>query len=79
MEPSGDGLKAEYYDNEAFFGEPIKQVDDNINFIWYNNPPTNGINAENFSIIWRGWVRAPGDGKYIFHLRCDDGCKMSFN
>ncbi len=54
-------------------------MDENINFIWYNNPPTNGINSENFSIIWKGWVRAPGDGKYLFHLRCDDGCKMSFN
>jgi hypothetical protein len=37
--------------------------------LWFNNPPLDGINPENFSVVWRGWVKAPTDGEYTFYLK----------
>jgi hypothetical protein len=61
-EPSGDGMKADYYDNEVFSGSPIKYEDDNIDFEWNGESPKEKINRENFSVRWEGYLKAPVSG-----------------
>jgi len=38
-----------------------------------------GINFENFSVKWVGFLRIPKTGKYKFHGKSDDGFKFSIN
>lgn len=41
--------------------------------------PTDGINFENFSIKWVGWLRIPKSGKYTFIAKSDDGHSVMVN
>jgi hypothetical protein len=41
--------------------------------------PTDGINFENFSIQWVGWLRIPKTGKYTFIAKSDDGHSVMVN
>lgn len=41
--------------------------------------PTDGINFENFSIKWVGWLRIPKTAKYTFISKSDDGHSLKIN
>jgi len=41
--------------------------------------PTDGINFENFSIKWVGWLRIPKSAKYTFISKSDDGHSLKIN
>lgn len=73
-ESPGDGINAFYYDNEDFIGEPkVVKKDNQVDFSWDNEEPTEGINQDNFSIKWKFWLRVPVKGKYNFYSESDDG------
>ncbi|HTY57930.1 MAG TPA: glycoside hydrolase family 3 N-terminal domain-containing protein, partial [Bacteroidota bacterium] len=47
------GLKAEYFNNMDFAGQPaLVRVDRQIQFDWNSNPPDPKIHAEHFSVRW---------------------------
>jgi len=63
---SGNGLYAEYYDNENFNGKPsITRVDNQIDFIWLNDTPVTGKMSDPFSVRWTGKIKAPVTGTYV--------------
>jgi len=73
-ERPGDGLFAFYYDNEAFDGEPKKvKFEEPIDLSLKNESPIDGINMNNFSIKWIGFIKIPMTGKYTFYSKADDG------
>jgi len=75
----GEGIVGKYYNDENFGGEPKLETDINIDFFNNNDNPTDGINVENFSVHWNGFLRAPRKENYVFYIRCDDGCWFSIN
>jgi len=55
----GNGLIGYYFDNENFQGEPEVRSDDEVDFDWHGDEPLKGINPDNYSVRWKGFVRAP--------------------
>lgn len=47
--------------------------------MWSNEEPTRGINAANFSIVWKGFIKAPISDQYKFKCVNDDGCMVLIN
>lgn len=78
-EVPGDGIQVNFYDNEDFLGQPILEVSENIDREWDNEPPSDGINFENFSMKWETWLRVPISGNYVFIAEIDDGAALLLN
>jgi len=61
------GLKAEYFDNSNWEGNPLyTQIDDNIDFCWDIDTPDPRLNPGSYSIRWTGYIVAPKSGTYYF-------------
>ena len=73
------GLKAEYYANKKFSGEPLKRIDSQINFWWSGDSPVKEIPQDNFSARWNGYIKAPATGQFVLTIASDDGCRLFFN
>ena len=73
------GLSVTYYDNADFTGPSVRRVDDNVDFEWGFGSPADGIDADTFSAIWTGQVRAPATGTFSFHADADDGVRLWVN
>jgi beta-glucosidase len=59
------GLKAEYFNNTEFKGEPdLIRIDKEINFLWSENSPDPKINKDNFSVRWSGCIIPEYSGMY---------------
>jgi hypothetical protein len=41
--------------------------------------PLEGINPNNFSILWEGWIKAPTTEPFTFKIESDDGSQLSIN
>jgi len=51
----GDGLRAEFFDNPDFAGEPVLvRVDPTIDFNWVAALPAKGMPVDRFSVRWTG-------------------------
>ena len=62
------GLKALYYNNMDFKGDPkLTRIDKSINFDWIDNPPAT-FDEEAFSVSWSGYVKAPATGEFVFDI-----------
>jgi len=60
------GLKAEYFEEAGFKGNPkIIRIDSMINFYWQRSPLNNKI-EENFSVRWTGVLVPQKSGTYRF-------------
>jgi beta-glucosidase len=60
------GLKAEYFDEPKFKGEPkLVKVDNTVNFYWTNSP-LNGMIEDQFSVRWSGILIPKKSGMYMF-------------
>lgn len=60
-----NGLKAEVFNNSGFMGKPVKVlIDKNIDFKWLHKPPYTGIEQNNFSVRWSGYLVPPATGEY---------------
>jgi len=75
----GTGLTASYYNNEEFNGIAVTKIEKGIDFYVNYEEPTPGINGENFSIEWKGWLRVPKDSNYVFYVKCDGACWFEIN
>ncbi len=76
---SDQGLRAEYYNGSAFQKMVKTRTDAQINFVWDNVAPFEGMDSEHFSIRWRGKIKAPETGTYTFRAHVDDGIIVKVN
>ncbi|MGI4759150.1 MAG: PA14 domain-containing protein [Janthinobacterium lividum] len=74
--PVGDGLLGAYYQGRNFEQFRHRQVDATIDFYRRNQPPADGVPAEDFSARWTGWLRVPTSGHYVLYLDVDDGARL---
>jgi len=73
----GDGLKAEYFNNATFTGNPaITRIDPTISFTWGKNFPDVLINQPRFSVRWTGKMLAQFDKTYTFYFRSNGSLKL---
>jgi endoglucanase len=76
---SGTGLRGTYYNNADFTGTRVERVDASINFVWGESAPISGIDADSFSVRWRGTVQAQYSETYTFTTTTDDGVRLWVN
>ncbi len=72
------GLKAKYFNNITFKGEPaLTRIDKNIDFRWtLFSPDKNKINYDFYSAQWTGKLKAPKTGTINIGFKGDDGYRM---
>lgn len=72
----GDGLLAEYYDNEKLEGKPRRSgVEPTLKLDWGAEAPP-GVRRDNFSGRLSGYVVAPIDGEWSFFVEVDDSVRL---
>ncbi|MBN3906546.1 MAG: PQQ-dependent sugar dehydrogenase [Nostoc sp. NMS1] len=76
---SGNGLKAEYYDNIDFTNLKVTRTDATVNNDWAYGSPDPSIGADTFSARWTGQVQAKYSETYNFYTTADDGVRLSVN
>jgi len=77
-EADGDGLIGHYYDNENWQGSYKEFKDSFINLDCTGSAP-HGLNPNNFSVEWEGYLYAPSTSKYVFIIEADDGVILNVN
>ena len=60
------GVQGSYYDNAFFSGLPAVRTDANIDFAWEDQAPDPMIISTEYSVLWRGTLKAPFAGEYRF-------------
>jgi beta-glucosidase len=74
---SQPGLKAEFFDNPNFQGEPATtRVDPQVNFDWRGISPAPGLSGQNYTVRWTGELVAPADGDYLLGGSASDGFRL---
>lgn len=78
------GLLGTYYGQggvqRAYFtGTTVTRVDGPLDFDWGGGIPVAGIGADDFSVIWNGFVTPSTSGNYTFRTRSDDGVRLYFD
>jgi beta-glucosidase len=59
------GVTGEYFANARLEGEPFfTRTDDNIDFYWESGSPAAGLDSDNFSVRWTGYLVPPVSGTY---------------
>jgi hypothetical protein len=78
MAAPGGGLKGEYYNNPNLSGEPVlTRTDPGIDFSWgAGSPDPNVVNADAFSVRWRGELEIAFTEAYRFYAVTEDGVKL---
>ena len=62
---SKHGLKAEYFNNSAWKGQPRhSRVDANVDFTWGTLAPFEDMKYDQFSVRWTGYIVVPETGSY---------------
>lgn len=78
---TSSGITGYYYNNRTLT-EPSTgtRSDAPIDFNWAGAAPgASGVNADNFSIRWNGYIRATQTGTYRFQTVSDDGVRLYIN
>ena len=73
------GLTASYFNNIDLSGSPVFQrIESQVDFgaFGIGGSPAPGVNADNFSARWEGFVRIPTAGDYTFFVRNDNGVRF---
>jgi len=69
-------FRGEYYNNTTLSGAPVLVRDDStVNFDWGGGSPGSGVNSDNFSVRWTGFIHF-GAGTYTFYVTTDDGARL---
>lgn len=80
VEGEKNGLRAEFFNNIEFAGEPVyTDIFDQLSVYWHNLSPAPGVNSDNFSVRWQGYITAPVSGEYEFRLDADDYSRLYLN
>ena len=56
----------------------LTRTDNTVNFSWSGSPGT-GVNSDNFSVRWTGFVQAPVAGSFRFRTVSNDGIRLWIN
>ncbi|MEM8874508.1 MAG: PA14 domain-containing protein [Planctomycetota bacterium] len=73
---SGDGLLGTYFDDNTFTNDVFERVDQRIDFGWQDGSPRADIPADNFSVVWSGFIEPRYGETYTFHLSVDDAAEL---
>ena len=74
------GLKAEYFNNGQWEGEPVKtKTDSIIDFLWMPKRPLENIKSNLFSVRWTGELIPEESGEYRIGLKAGSGGKFYLN
>ncbi|NJR70548.1 MAG: hypothetical protein HC771_19370 [Synechococcales cyanobacterium CRU_2_2] len=76
---TGNGLKAEYFDNKDFTSPKLTRTDSTVNFDWKGGTPSTRIGADTFSVRWSGQVQPLYSETYTFQTTSDDGVRLWVN
>jgi hypothetical protein len=72
----GDGLQATYYNDITFTNVALERVDANVNFTWQLESPDAAVNADVFSVRWKGLIEPQHSETYTFYTSSDDGVRL---
>ncbi len=75
---TGTGLAGAYFNNVTLAGSPALERVEKVAFTWSGSPGA-GINADQFSVRWTGFVEAASTGNYQFQTRSNDGVRLWIN
>ncbi len=75
------GITGKYFNNMLASGTVVATRSDGpINFDWGTGAPgPTGVNADNFSVSWDGYLRVTQSGVYRFQTNSDDGIRLTVN
>jgi beta-glucosidase len=82
------GLRAEYFGNREFKGAPVlARIDPKVDFNWWDRAPQSGLDDDDFSVRWTGYLVPPVSGTYWlggegfngFRIRLDDKLVAEFD
>ena len=74
------GLRAEYFNNNAFEGEPfVVRTDASVDFPWWEDPPLARMKPDGFSVRWTGVLIPPVSGRYSIGVRACGGARLSLD
>ena len=76
--PLGGGLKGEYFNNMDLGGAPVlTRIDPGVDFdLGDGSPEPNVVNADGFSVRWRGEIAPAFSEVYTFYTRTIDGSRL---
>lgn len=70
-------LNASYYNNATLSGTPaLTRLEPNVTYNWGSNAPAPGIQADNFSAVWSGYITAPVTDTYTLSMWYDDRFRL---
>ncbi|MEA3226903.1 MAG: PA14 domain-containing protein, partial [Planctomycetota bacterium] len=74
----GGGLIGEYFNTMDPIGQPVLTRTDPMIDVDYGNasPEPNVVNADGFSVRWRGELQVAFSEVYTFYTRCNDGSRL---
>lgn len=75
---TGTGLLGRYYNNTTLAGSPVLERTEKVAFTWSSSPGP-GVNANQFSTRWTGFVEATASGSFQFRMRSNDGVRLWIN
>jgi large repetitive protein len=75
---TGTGLLGRYFNNMTLAGGPVLERTETVNFTWSASPGP-GVNANQFSARWTGFVEATASGAFQFRTRSNDGVRLWIN
>jgi len=75
-ESNGLGLRGDYFDGLDFGELMMTRLDPTVDFNWRDGPPEYPIPQDQFSVRWRGRVRADFSQTYTFYAITSDGVRL---
>ena len=77
---TGNGLKAEFFNNVNLEGKPsLTRIDSTVYFNWEDDPPAPEIGKDKYSTRWSGSLTPPVTRTYTFYTASDDGVRLFIN
>lgn len=75
------GITGNYFNNQTLTSPVVAtRLDGPINFDWGTGAPgPSGVNSNNFSVRWSGYVRVNQAGIHRFQTNSDDGVRLTVN
>jgi hypothetical protein len=76
---TGEGLRAEYYDDTEFGNLVKTQIDKEIDFEWDDARFFFDMGSDPFSVRWTGQIQPLYSEEYSFHINSNDGARLVIN
>jgi hypothetical protein len=73
---AANGLRAQLFRGQNFEQWVMDRTDRQVDWLWGFGAPDPAMPADNFSIRWEGWIKAPRPGRYRLTTLSDDGARV---